>query len=602
MEENNLKIDINEIATKLVEDSFKGMVKSAKSGLKFLSKKSTDFIEEFSIDFQFAFKKYLKNAYEKYSKIKTLLNKTEPKFLYDFFECNDLQKGNETIDPLDINNILQLSHFIIIDGNGGIGKSTMMKHLFINELTKKQFIPILFELKDYNNFEGTLKECIYKSITTLGCEFKNEYFEYALKNGSFLFLLDGYDEISVTKVNNFVKELHELCDKYSDNYFIMSSRPSENFISFQRFTVLKSLPFSKEKAINLIRKLDYDEVVKNKFIEQLDQELYDLHQSFASNPLLLTIMLLTYNDYAEIPDKLHVFYEQAFDTLYTKHDATKSGYKRELKSNLSKDTFIKIFSAFCFVSYIKEMLVFSKDDLDEIFNKIKSNEIEFDNENFLQDLLSAVCLMYNEGYEYRFTHRSFQEYFTARYILNLPDESQKKIYDKLINHKSFDNVLDMLFDMSRERFENNAVIPYLEKIEEECNEDRIEFYFKKVFKDCLVLKSHKGENLGYGMRIKNNFLSFLHRKYMSIYTVQELNIVNKITKLNNEFRKEIFRASGNDNDFSVKIEDMLENKIYKDGLYVSVYYREVKLLSDLLENIKKDHNTLKIELESLIEI
>lgn len=602
MEEDNFKIDINKIVTNLVEDSFKGIVSSTKKGMKTLSKKSKEFMQEFSIDFKFAFKEYLKNAYEKYSKIKTLLYRTEPKYLYDFFECNDLQKNNEIIDPLDIDNILELSHFIIIDGNGGIGKSTMMKHLFINELSKKRFIPILFELKDYNNFEGTLKDCIYKSITSLGCEFKNEYFEYALKNGSFLFLLDGYDEISIAKVNNFVKELHELCDKYSDNYFIMSSRPSENFISFQRFTVLRSLPFSKEKAINLIRKLDYDEVVKNKFIEQLDKELYNSHQSFASNPLLLTIMLLTYNDYAEIPDKLHVFYAQAFDTLYTKHDATKSGYKRELKSNLSKDTFIKIFSAFCFVSYMKEMLVFSKEDLDNLFNKIKKDEIKFDNENFLQDLLSAVCLMYNEGYEYRFTHRSFQEYFTARYILDLPDESQKKIYDKLINHKNFDNVLDMLLDMSRERFENNAVIPYLEKLEEECKEDKIDFYFKKIFNACLVLKSSTGENLGWGMKIKDNFLSFLYRKYTLIYILEDLKNINKKMESNSKFREEIFRVSGNDNNFSIKIEDMLRKEVYKEYLYNSIYYSEAKLISDLLENIKKNHNTLKIELENLMEL
>lgn len=256
----------------------------------------------------------------------------------------------------------------------------------------------------------------------MGCDFEKKYFEYAMKSGKFLILLDGYDEISSIRLQGFFKELEEMTDKYESNYYIMSSRPNEDFISFQRFTILESCAFSEEKAINLIKRIEYDKNTKERFIRELEKGLYQTHYSFASNPLLLTIMLLTYNDYAEIPDKLHVFYEQAFDTLYTKHDATKSGYKRELKSKLPKDVFIKIFSEFCFRSYMKEKIEFRKEDLDEIFKKIKKKKIQFKNSEFLQDLISSICLMYKEGEVYRFTHRSFQEYFSARYILELSDE------------------------------------------------------------------------------------------------------------------------------------------------------------------------------------
>ena len=67
------------------------------------------------------------------------------------------------------------------------------------------------------------------------------------------------------------------------------------------------------------------------------------HESFASNPLLLNIMLLTYDNYADIPEKLHLFYSNAFETLYIKHDATKGGYKREFKTKLSSDDFKRVF-------------------------------------------------------------------------------------------------------------------------------------------------------------------------------------------------------------------------------------------------------------------
>ena len=46
-----------------------------------------------------------------------------------------------------------VTDFIIIQGTGGIGKSTLMKHLFINELEQKSLIPVFLELKDINDLE-----------------------------------------------------------------------------------------------------------------------------------------------------------------------------------------------------------------------------------------------------------------------------------------------------------------------------------------------------------------------------------------------------------------------------------------------------------------
>lgn len=597
-----LPIDINKIITNLVEDAAKKVIADGKNVMKMIGDKSKDAIQKFSIDFNFAFKKYLENAYLKYSKVKTLLYRTEPKYLYDFFECNNLLKDDEIIDPSEIDNVLKLSNFIIIKGNGGIGKTTMMKHFFLSELKKKRFIPIFFELKDYNNFDLTLKDSLYKSITLLGNEFDKEYFEYALQTGTFLFLLDGYDELSNSKLNKFSYELQELCDKYPDNNFIMSSRPNDNFISFQRFTVLKSMLFSKQKAIDLINKLDYDKETQERFIQQLDNGLYNSHKSFASNPLLLTIMLLTYNDYAEIPTKLHIFYAQAFETLYTKHDATKSGYKRELKINLSKDVFIKIFAKFCFKTYMQEKLEFSKRELNHIFNTIKQNEFEFNNEDFLYDLISAICLMYVDGNVYRFTHRSFQEYFTALYILELPDNSQKVVYDKLITYRRFDNVLDMLFDMSKERFESNALIPVLENIENDYNgEDRFEFIFNQMFSGISFYENPDTPNgFSYSIRIKNSFLPHISHKYINAIIIPEdesyIEKENDSKKILEDIRKnERYRGI-------VENKEIFEREEYSRFVRNCFCKGDVMRVSELLNYLKSQHSTIQKELEDLLGV
>ena len=42
------------------------------------------------------------------------------------------------------------------------------------------------------------------------------------------------------------------------------------------------------------------------------------------------MMLMTFDEFAEIPSKMHVFYEQAFNVLYNKHDATKASFKLKI--------------------------------------------------------------------------------------------------------------------------------------------------------------------------------------------------------------------------------------------------------------------------------
>ena len=442
--------------------------------------------EKFKVDFDLAFIEYINNAYEKYSKIKTILYRTEPKYIYDFFEIPFLQKSHSEEFAVDsVDNILDISNFVIIQGTGGIGKSTLMKHLFINELEKKDLIPIFIELKDINDLEKgyDIYDIVFNKLDSLGGNVGKKYLEYALKSGCFLFLLDGYDEILTAQKDYFFKQLDVFCDKYPQNYYIISSRPYSEFIEFQRFTVLSTNPLSKIQAMDLIGKLEFDKDIKERFINALDENLYERHKSFASNPLLLNIMLLTYDNYAEIPEKLHLFYANAFETLYSKHDATKAGYRRELKSELSYDSFKKIFSYFCFITYAQAKTEFSYDELVAFLKKVSINKLTFNIECYIFDLVNSLCVLYKEGLHYKFAHRSFQEYFTALFLKELPDKLMKKMAIQIIHTDVFrisnDSVFDMLYDMAEDRFEKNILLPVLEEIEMDVKGNKYDFYFDR---------------------------------------------------------------------------------------------------------------------------
>ena len=457
-------------------------------------------LDEAKINLGIPFQAYLTKSYEKYSRIKTIIYGIEPKRLYDFFEVPFLEKGSELIKPTKTRVLTDISKFLIIEGSGGIGKSTLMKHLFLSELELKDYIPIFIELKDFNE-EGhlDLEKLLLKKLNQFHNTFQEVYLDYALQSGCFLFLLDGYDELYSENQKEFFKKLNDFCDKYPENHYILSSRPysESEFIEFQRFTVLKSIPFTKEQAISLITKIEYpDEELKNKFIRDLENDLYDRHESFASNPLLLNIMLSTYNDYAEIPQKLHLFYYQAFDTMLSKHDATKS-YRRKLLSNLSSDTFKEYFAIFCFLTYQKAKTEFTFPEILEIFKKfpprIQSN---LNINNFIYDLENCLCVLYKEGNRYKFSHRSFQEYFVT-YFLNIQTDSKMRDYSfHLIESGKFsssaDSVFPMLEDMNTRRFNTNILIPLLDKFEKSksVKEDLFEYYILNLpVKIALFLNS-----------------------------------------------------------------------------------------------------------------
>jgi len=342
--------------------------------------------------------------------------------------------------------------------------------------------------------------------------------------------LDGFDEVSPEYAKNLEEKIIKFGDKYYNNHIIITSRPDERFISWSNFIELQIMPFSKEKSIELIEKINYNEEDKNNFIQKLDKELYDKNISFASNPLLLIIMLLTFSQCAEIPTKTYLFYEEGFNALFSRHDATKSGYKRNLYSKLDKDDFKKILNAFSLLSYSKNKLNFTEN---EAYNYLKKTKelvtIDFNEKFYLDDLLKSLCIMIKDGNIITFTHRSFQEYFAACYIVDTDQESQKVLIESLFKYKygMGENVLSYIFQIDRTKLEK-YLIEVLEEIKlktkyEEVSEDDSYYNFINISLSIIMFNDPKESSHIYAMghclkdALYCNVVEFIFNDYKKIY-------------------------------------------------------------------------------------
>ena len=80
----------------------------------------------------------------------------------------------------------------------------LMKHLFLNSIESMGLIPIFIELRSFNKYdtkEISLKKAIYDTLIEFGFSLEEEYFEESVKEGGYLILLDGYDEVSRDKAH-----------------------------------------------------------------------------------------------------------------------------------------------------------------------------------------------------------------------------------------------------------------------------------------------------------------------------------------------------------------------------------------------------------------
>lgn len=441
---------------------------------------------------------YLNQTRDKYSKVSTLLYNDEPRPFYSFYIPNDIVRGNSyrsfarTKDTLSIDYLLRMDNrFSIITGTGGLGKSMLMRHILLTAIGRYDvynYVPIFIALKDYDDSYEDIFSFVFSKYKNLAGAKDKTAFEQLLKYGKCLLLLDGLDEINTEYLQKFEKDLETFVDQHSRNKIIISSRPAGDFLAYSRFSVYNLQPFTKEKALALIDKLEFrpdEPEFKQKFRDLLDKKLYNTQKEFAQNPLLLTIMLMTFEQYGEIPSKMHVFYSEAYTALSQKHDANKGGYKRKFDTNLTPDDMATYFSEFCAQTYCKEMYELSDNEFDRVYNNlniIKAGS-NVPSSAFKKDLTKALCLMYYESTKYHFTHRSFQEYFCALYFSKQKDKSLGAIGNFFESKKTriySDKTFGMLYDMIPEKVEEYIFLPIVENLVNECadNEGYITFLEK----------------------------------------------------------------------------------------------------------------------------
>lgn len=410
---------------------------------------------------------YLEQTYTRVSEFKTLVNPHEPLPLLDNFVSMSISHrtgdGEKTFDEITLNEKASSGGRFVISALAGRGKSILLRYLaLVRYHAPDGTIPLFVELRGLNSLSSKDLLAFIHATYSTGRHVALDEFKRSLASGVFVLFLDGFDEVDYDNRETVERQIVELGRQFPEATIVISGRPDPKFGSWTSYQVFNILPMTQDQIIELIEGLKYNPESKRKFIKQVKGELFVSHEYFLTTPLLAILMLLTFDKFASIPEKMHVFYENAFDTLFSQHDASKELYTKKRRSGLSIDVFKRVTAVFSAMTYSQKRFQFRESELLEFAkSSLEYSAVSSKSESFANDLIEAVCILQRDGLEISFTHRSFQEFFRALFLAR----GERNVRDRFFKEQSFrvhDSVLGMLFDMAQEQIESEWVAPFID--------------------------------------------------------------------------------------------------------------------------------------------
>lgn len=246
---------------------------------------------------------------------------------------------------------------------------------------------------------------------------------------------------------------------YSKCLFVVSSRFDDRFFSWNSFHTYQVLAFEKNQSREVIEKTDFDTDIKKEFLSEILEKRYEDYKSFFATPLLTLMMLMTYLQIRHIPEDIHSFYRYAFQTLYTLHDASKQGFQRARRIEMSESQFIHNFSLFCLASYAENEHSFYRTELETYLDRVKvRTSMNYKNVDFIDEAVESVNLLHKDGDLYSFTHRSFQEYFCAYAATHYFPSGIRELSERIPARRS-DSVFSMMYQINKDLMEEGVILP-----------------------------------------------------------------------------------------------------------------------------------------------
>lgn len=446
---------------------------SSTTAKNFITKSLDSVIEEVSTKVKQTIQnriiEYTVETARKCSFLKTILHKENIAIDKIYFPLK-IQSYKTVIAPRKIKDLFNDNNRIVIEGKGGSGKTTFIKYFYINSVKSGFKIPILLNLRDFNLIDLSenkkkkeiINNIFYKETVShllfnkIGIN--SEVIIQMFDSGKFLFILDGYDELSYNIKSYVLKDIEEFIVRFPKNNYLITTRPYTDATRLTNFTSYEICGLDEETEIEsfIQQQLFKNKEFAESIISTLKLPSSKKYLPLLTNPLFLILFINSFESYPKLPPKKSSFYWQVFDALFEKHETfSKSGYRRPKISDLKREEFEFVLNSFSFVSYFQSQFNFSQIYIEKTLREIrKTYKIKFEPTEFIEDLKVTLSILIEDGSDLSFIHRTLQEYFTTRYLSALNEKDKHKFFRKLAYKQIRETSHTFLLELISELFPN----------------------------------------------------------------------------------------------------------------------------------------------------
>jgi len=362
--------------------------------------------------------------------------------------------------------LFERSRCVAVTDDAGMGKSTLAKYIVRRSIVDSRSIPLLIELRRLRPNQSIIS-CLCDELAGGGPESEEGAALIGLfERGNFIFVLDGFDEVEDDARPEIVSEINEISTRFQFCYFFLTSRPEYAASLFPEFCELEIEPLSKEQAYSLIRRFDGHRQHARLLIPKIEQAGVS---EFLGNPLMVTLLYRAFEKRNSIPPKRSTFFRQVYDALFEDHDLSKGdAFTRKKECALDAEDLHKLLRALGFETFRSGRVSYNRAELLDFINAACARAgFEVDAKKVLQDLLKAVPIFLRDGLELKWYHKSFQEYFTAQYILFDTRDRREALISKVFSSPDVEiyrEIFRFLGEGDIDLLRDICVLPYVEEL------------------------------------------------------------------------------------------------------------------------------------------
>ena len=250
-----------------------------------------------------------------------------------------------------------------------------------------------------------------------------------MKDGSWLFLFDSFDEIpeilsstdATETVGSYAEAISDFLHGLNKCRGIIASREYKgpNLLGWPKFRIL---PLSENRQQVLVRQFDLSKELEAQIIGNLGVSTQNIRQ-MSSNPMFLSLLCDYVKSNASFPEHDYTVYEEFIRNRFSRD---KERLQRRYRLLPEQVRYAAEIIAFCMMADSELGLSPSREEINESIKRNsfiinESFEQILDALEFLKLARSETITSGSESRPFTFAHRRLQEYFATSVVLREPD-------------------------------------------------------------------------------------------------------------------------------------------------------------------------------------